>query len=565
MTRAADILVAGAGPTGLALALQAHDHGAHVRIVERRPEAFRPSRALIMHPRTLEVLRPLGVTEPLLARADIAPEVRLHLGARVIRVRLAELALSDTAFPHLALVRQMDVETVLAQALVDRGVAVERGAELIEAGDGVARARATLRSRAGIEEIACDFVAGCDGPESTVRSSAGLGWHGGPYGEEVVLADAELAADLAGGVAHVVAGRRGLLFVFALGERAPWRLLATRPAGRDRLPFGQPGPPVPPAELQALLDDAGLAARITDLVWSARFRLQHRLAARFRQGRLYLAGDAAHAYSPATGQGMNTGIQDAVNLGWKLAFAAAATDRAALLDSYDRERRPVARHGLALTHLAFWAEASTGPLPSLLRGVLAPLGAPAAPAEEGRRRRGAAAVRLVSQLRVAYPDSPLSVEGRPRLPAGPRAGHRLPDATVTSSGHRVRLHALLAQPGVHVLLHRDAGPPRAPGPRPPRRGPSADEHARPWPGSRPPRRLRRLPLPDCRRCPARRMARAHRRRDGGRHRRPGAVKPTGEGHRADGAFLQAEGDGGGRCKSLMPCETGRAALVRRSA
>jgi 2-polyprenyl-6-methoxyphenol hydroxylase-like FAD-dependent oxidoreductase len=456
MSRAADILVVGAGPTGLTLALTAHDHGARVRIVDRRPEAFRPSRALIVHPRTLEVLRPLGVTEPLLVRADIAPAVRLHLGSRVVYTRLAELALPDTAFPHLSLLRQMDVETVLVHALADRGVMVERGAEVIEVCDGVAGAHATLRSPLGVETVDCDFIVGCDGPQSIVRRSAGIGWHGGPYREEVVLADAELDADLEGGVAHAVAGRRGLMFLFALGERATWRLLVTRPAGRDPLPFGQPGPSVPAAELQALVHDAGLPARISDLAWSARYPLQHRLADRFRQGRLYLAGDAAHAWSPAVGQGMNTGIQDGVNLGWKLAFAPFAADRAALLGSYDRERRPVARQVLALTHLAFWAEASTGPLPSLLRGVVAPLAAPAAPVLLRRRRLVAEVVRLVSRLGVAYHHSPLSVEGRPRLTAGPRPGHRLPDATVTADGRRVRLHSLLARPGVHVLLHRDA-------------------------------------------------------------------------------------------------------------
>jgi 2-polyprenyl-6-methoxyphenol hydroxylase-like FAD-dependent oxidoreductase len=456
VSRAAEILVVGAGPTGLALALAAHDHGAHVRIVERRPETFRPSRALIMHPRTLEVLRPLGVTDALLARADVTPEARLHLGSRVVPVRLAELALPDTAFPHLALLRQTDVEEVLSEALRDRGMEVERGTELVEVCDGVGRARATLRSRAGIEQADWDFVAGCDGQGSTVRDAAGIGWHGGPYGVEVVLADVELDADLAAGVAHVVAGRGGLLFLFALGERATWRLLATRPAGRDRLPFGRTGPPVPPAALQALLDDAGLDARISEVAWSARYPLQHRLAVRFRRGRLFLAGDAAHAWSPAAGQGMNTGIQDAANLGWKLAFALSATDRAALLDSYDRERRPVARRVLALTHLAFWAEAATGRLPSLLRGVVAPLGAPAVPALIRRRRLVAGAARVLAQFWVAYADSPLSVEGQPRLIPGSRVGQRLPDATVTVMGHPARLHALLARPGVHVLLQRDA-------------------------------------------------------------------------------------------------------------
>ena len=136
MTRPAGILVAGAGPAGLALALQAHDHGAAVRIIERRHEAARPSRALILHPRTLEVLRPLGVTQALLAKADIAPTVYLHLGRRSVRVSLGDLALPDTAFPHLSLIRQMDVETVLIQALAARGVEVERGTELAGVHDG---------------------------------------------------------------------------------------------------------------------------------------------------------------------------------------------------------------------------------------------------------------------------------------------------------------------------------------------------------------------------------------------------------------------------------------------
>ncbi len=456
MSGQTDILVAGAGPAGLALALQAHDHGAAVRVVERRPEAFRPSRALILHSRTLEVLRPLGVTQALLARADIAPVADLRLGSRVIRVTFADLALPGTAFPHLSLIRQMDVEQVLAQALADRGVEVERGTELAGVRDGPRGVRATLRSPAGAEEAVFGFVAGCDGPASIVRAQAGIGWPGRPYPVEILLADAELQGDLADDAAQVVAGRRGLLFVFRLGERATWRLLATRPAGPDQQPFGQPGPPVPAAELQALMDEAGLDVRITDLAWSSRVRVQHRVAGRFRRGRLFLAGDAAHAYSPATGQGMNAALQDAANLGWKLAFAAAQSGHGPLLDSYDLERRPVARQVLAMTHLAFWAEASTGGIPSALRGRLAPLAAPLVPAPTGRGRLFAEAVRQVSQLRVNYRGSPLSVEGTPRRRGGPRAGDRLPDQLVSSAGCSIRLHELIARPGVHVLLDRDA-------------------------------------------------------------------------------------------------------------
>lgn len=455
----ASILVVGAGPAGLALAVQAHDHGAEVRVIERRPAAFRPSRALILHARTLEVLRPLGVTDSLLTRADIAPAVDLQLGSRVARVRLADLALPGTAFPHLTLIRQMDVETVLAQALADRGVAVERGTELAGLRADADGVRAALGSHGAVTEARFGFVAGCDGPASTVRAVAGVGWPGRPYPVEVVLADADLDADLAGDVAHVVAGRRGLLFAFPLGELATWRLLATRPAGDDPLPFGQPGPPVPVAELQALVEQAGLGAQITRLAWSARVRLQHRVASRFRAGRLFLAGDAAHAYSPATGQGMNAAIQDAANLGWKLALAAARPNSAVLLDSYDFERRPVARQVLGMSHLAFWGEAATGWVPSVLRGRVAPLAAPVVPAVMARRRLVAAGIRLLSGLGVNYRGSPLSMAGTPRAQGGPRAGDRLPDRVVTADGRSVRLHELLARPGVHVLLDRDAASP----------------------------------------------------------------------------------------------------------
>jgi hypothetical protein len=318
--------------------------------------------------------------------------------------------------------------------------------------------RAVLRTPAGSEQVRSGFAAGCDGPASTVRAQAGLGWTGRVYPVEVVLADAELDGDLPGDAAQVVAGRSGLLFAFRLGERATWRLLATRPATPGRLEPGSFSPPVSAIDLQALIDEASLDARITDLRWSARVMVQRRLASRFRRGRLFLAGEAAHAFSPATGQGMNAAIQDAANLGWKLAFASArnrSPGDGPLLDSYDRERRPVARQLLGLTNLAFWAEAGPGAVPSALRARLAPLAAPLVPALT-RGRPAASGIRLLSQLNVSYRGSPLSVEGTPRRPGGPRAGDRLPDRLVCTDGRSVRLHELLARPGVHILLDRDA-------------------------------------------------------------------------------------------------------------
>jgi 2-polyprenyl-6-methoxyphenol hydroxylase-like FAD-dependent oxidoreductase len=468
-TGPADVLVVGAGPTGLALALQAHDHGAHVRVVERRSDPLRPSRALVMHPRTLEVLRPLGITDALLDRGDVSPTVHLHLGSRVIPVQLSDLDLPDSAFPHLLLIRQNDVEAVLAEALADRGIKVERGVSLEAVLDDVASLR---HAGGGVEEARFSFLAGCDGAHSTVRTLAGIGWRGGAYRQEVLLADVELDGDLAPGVAHVVPRPRGLLFVFAIGERATWRLLATRERQDDDLPFSQPGPPVATAELQELLDDAGLAARITDVAWSARVPLQHRIASAYRRGRLFLVGDAAHVHSPAAAQGMNAGIQDAVNLGWKLAFGSEL-----LLDSYERERRPVAQQVLALTHTVFWAEAGTDPLAAFARGVLAPLGAPAVPFLLGRRRLVAAGVRLLSQLHVQYRRSALSVSGTPGARVGDRPGERLPDSEVTLCGRSTRLHAVLAAPGVHVLLARDAAQP------PPLGELVAVHRVTSWPGS----------------------------------------------------------------------------------
>ncbi|GAA4733877.1 hypothetical protein GCM10023328_11820 [Modestobacter marinus] len=462
MSRSLDVLVVGAGPTGLALALQAAAHGARVRVVDGRARAARPSRALIVHARSLEVLRPLGVTADLLAEADTAPSVELHLGRSAVPVRLGDLAVPDTAFPHLTFLPQQHVERVLAAALADRGVQVEWSTQLVAADDGPEDVAAVVRRNGGEEVVHCAALAGCDGVGSTVRAVAGIGWPGARARVEVVLADVDLAGELTAGAAHVGAGRRGLLMAFALGEGAPWRLVATRTAP-DRLPAGVGGPALPADELQELLDVAGLPARVTDVAWSSRIALQHRLATAYRAGRLFLAGDAAHAWSPAGGQGMNTGVQDATALGWRLAAAAASSAPEELLASYAAERRPVATSTLLLTRLLFWGESATDPVAATLRGTLAPLAAPLLPWVLARRRLVARGFRVLAQLDTGYPGGPLAREGSTPRAGRPHPGDRVPDAPVTCQGREVRLHELLARPGVHVLLDRDAPDPSVTG------------------------------------------------------------------------------------------------------
>lgn len=451
-----DVLVAGAGPSGLALALQATRLGARVRIIERRHDTFRPSRAIIVHPRTLELLRPLGISEPVLAAGQPAPEVRLRLGHRRVVTTLGPFALSDTPYPYLSFVPQAVVERHLASALADCGVEVERGMELVELHRQATGATAIVAGPGGSTEIVDSrFLIGCDGAGSTVRNAAGISWPGTAYRHEIVLADLELARRLDETAAHASAGTDGIVFLLAMREQATWRLLATR--GRRRTV--EPSQPVEPSEIEDIVRrmDAGAVANVA---WSVAIPLQHRLAERYRVGPIFLVGDAAHTHSPAGGQGMNAGIQDGLNLGWKLALASRmAADRPeteALLDSYEVERRAVARRILAATRLLFWLEAGTDPVARFARSRLGPAVAPLTPFLLRRDRIVAEGVRSLSQLRISYRTGlgrlpPIGTLDVPSL----RPGDRLPDLTLPNDGGR-GLHELTAQPGVHLLLARRA-------------------------------------------------------------------------------------------------------------
>jgi 2-polyprenyl-6-methoxyphenol hydroxylase-like FAD-dependent oxidoreductase len=447
-----DVLVVGAGPTGLTLAAQLQAFGAAVRIVDRQLDRVHESRALAVQPRTLEVLRGLSVTQELVARGNDAVWVQLHAGDRAVRVRLFGLGLADTAYPFLLFVSQAETEQVLLDHLAARGVHIERGVELVgfqAAPDGLT---CTLRHGDGrTEQVRTRYLVGCDGAHSSVRRGARIPFEGGAYPQTFALADLEVDGGLDADTAHAFLGQEGILFFFPLGRPASWRLLGMHPTLQGRQEPERPSL----EELQALVDAfTGGRLRLRDPIWLTYFRLQHRHATRYRSGRVFLAGDAAHVHSPAGAQGMNTGIQDAWNLGWKLALAVRQVADQALLDSYDAERRPVGRFVVRFTDRAFAISTSTNPLIRALRTRVVPRVLPIALRLD---RALAYGFRTISQLRISYRHSPAVQEGHPAPRQGPKAGDRLPDARIARGGQRCWLGDALAEPRFHLLLCGDPG------------------------------------------------------------------------------------------------------------
>jgi 2-polyprenyl-6-methoxyphenol hydroxylase-like FAD-dependent oxidoreductase len=448
-----DVLVVGAGPVGLVLALQARRCGARVRVVERRTRMQRPSRAMLLWPRTLAGLATLDMTGKLSAHPSARLRVLLHLGRRQVPVDLSRLTVPGSARPPL-MVRQADLEAILLEEAVTAGIPLATGATLTGLQPTSHGARAVLTGRAGSEEVTARFVVGADGAHSTVRLLAGIGWHGRTYPQETVLADLDIPG-LAATAAHVGAGSAGVGFLFPAGEHgATWRLVVTRTSEGSTEPPGQDGPAVPVRDIEAALRGANLPDQVGPVRWSTRVRLQRRRATHLRAGPFFVVGDAAHVVSPAGAQGLNTGLQDALNLGWKLAMAARRLpthDVEPLLGSYEAERLPVAAQVGHLTGLLLLAEGDPSPLPAALRTAVLPAVAPLVPLALRLRPLTAAAGLVLSQSWVSYAGSPLTEGRHTGRPRGVRLGHPAPDVSVVSHGSETGLHDLLTEPAVRVL------------------------------------------------------------------------------------------------------------------
>jgi len=448
------VLIVGAGPVGLTMACELARHGVACRIVDSGEGPTDQSRALAIQARTLEVFENVGVVEAILSRARKVRGMQAYAdGKRLLHVNF-DLEGMETHYPFLLILPQSETERVLLDRLREHRVEVERRSALVGLSQDASGVTASLIGADGqAETVRARWLVGCDGARSVARKAIGLTFEGAEYEETFLLADVRVKWDRPDDEFTIVLTPDGPIVAFPLPEAGRWRLVdGSGVAAED----ADPARVV--ARFGSLLREHGRPeAVVSDPSWTSAFRIHRRVADRFRAGRCFVAGDAAHIHSPAGGQGMNTGIQDAYNLAWKLGLVDRGASPDSLLDSYSPERRSAVAGVVQGSHLATSLVTLRNPLARSIRNHLASL------LGEfdfvGRRLS-----RDLSELGVAYPESPIVAEDRPRLLSGPvdaldfrhgpKPGDRVPDVALgpaPGSGDPERLHELL-RGTKHVLL-----------------------------------------------------------------------------------------------------------------
>lgn len=410
-----DVLIVGAGPTGLVLALWLTKQGIAVRIIDKTNGPGEASRAMAVQARTLELYRQLDMAEAVIDAGYKTPAMNMWArGSHRARIPLVDAGREVSAYPFVLIYPQDRHERLLVQRLQSLGVEVERQVELLSFDEGEGHVTALLKHADGREEsFTAAFLAGCDGARSRIRQAIGSGFEGGTYKQLFYVADVRVTGMAPAGEAHIAFDKSDFVLLLCYGEQDQYRLIGTvrdeRAEHPEQLTFADVG------------HDAinGLNLKITDVNWFSTYRVHHRVTDHFRRGRAFLLGDAAHVHSPAGGQGMNTGILDAINLAWKLAAVVKGTAPDTLLDSYQIERQAFARTLVDTTDKLFTFVTTQGAIADFVRTRIAPMFASVAYRSENVREY---LFRVVSQTTLDYRDSPLSqgrageVQGGNRLP-----------------------------------------------------------------------------------------------------------------------------------------------------
>jgi 2-polyprenyl-6-methoxyphenol hydroxylase-like FAD-dependent oxidoreductase len=446
-SRDPEVLIVGAGPTGLVLALWLTRLGARVRIVDKTAEPGTTSRALVVQARTLELYRQVGLADAVVERGRKASAVNLWVaGKRAARVAFGDFGTGLSPFPYAVIFPQDEHERLLVERLAKAGVQVERRTELASFEDQGDRVLAHLKRAEGAEETcSAAYLAGCDGARSTVRQTLGIGFQGGIYEHLFYVADIEASGPAMNGEVHVGLDAADFLALFPLKADGRARLIGTV---RDE------------AEGQhENLSWNDVSRRVVEWMrigvdrvnWFSTYHVHHRVADHFGKGRAFLLGDAAHIHSPVGGQGMNTGIGDAVNLAWKLAAVVQGRANASLLDSYEQERIAFARRLVATTDRVFTGVTSRGAIARLVRLHMVPLLAPLLFKITTVRRF---MFRTVSQTTLNYHASSLS-KGRAGAIQG---GDRLPWVETEVNGVQADNFTPLTSTDWQVHVYGDAAP-----------------------------------------------------------------------------------------------------------
>ncbi|PWB32367.1 FAD-dependent oxidoreductase [Pseudomonas sp. SDI] len=410
-----EVLIVGAGPTGLVLALWLNRLGVAVRIVDTSAAPGTTSRALAVQARTLELYRQLDLSDAVLAAGHQVPAANLWVkGAQAAHIPLDASGGALTPYAFLEIYPQDQHEQLLVERLHAVGIEVERHTELLDFSQDAHGIQARLRRPDGSEShCTARYLAGCDGARSRVRKGLGISFPGGTYQQVFYVADVEATGPALNGELHVDIDEADFLAVFPLAGNGRARLIGTVRGERAEHPENLRFEDV------SQLAMTQLQVEVKQVNWFSTYRVHHRVAQQFRRHRAFLLGDAAHVHSPAGGQGMNTGIGDAINLAWKLASVLNGKASVDLLDSYEIERMAFAERLVASTDQVFNFITADGRLARLLRTRLAPVLLPRVAALAKAREF---LFRTVSQIGLNYRLMPLSfgdagaVHGGDRLP-----------------------------------------------------------------------------------------------------------------------------------------------------
>ncbi len=425
------VLIAGAGPTGLVLALWLTKSGVAVRIIDKAADAGTSSRALGVQARTLELYDQMGIADAVLAGGvDVGGANFWVAGRRVARIGLADAGKGLSPFAGLVCYQQDAHERMLIARLLELGVTVERNTELLRFSDDGTVVRSTLAHEDGSEEeCEASYLAGCDGAHSAVRAGLAIAFTGGTYDALFYVADADVSGPVANKEVHVDFDSSDFLAVFPMRTDGRVRLIGAvnvNDSERRDLTFDDVGD-------QAMNN---LKITIDKVNWFSTYRVHHRVAESFRKGRAFILGDAAHVHSPVGAQGMNTGIGDAINLAWKLAAVSKGEAPATLLDSFEPERIAFARQLVSTTDRAFTLVSKRGSLAAFVRTKVMPLVVPLL-ARSARMRT--LMFLTVSQIGIRYRESTLSVGSAGQVHGGTVCrGCRLARVTTSHRSHRWR-------------------------------------------------------------------------------------------------------------------------------